>query len=147
MRLSSLLPLILALTATAANAAMFKWTDQHGKTQYGQHPPPGVEAERIIEERTPESAGQPTQSPQERLKESEEKANLQSEREKAAAEDKQWQETRKQNCENARKSVQVLQNAGNRRFQLPDGTITRLSAEEVQRRLEESRGHVKKYCD
>ena len=36
-----------ALAALPAAAALYKWTDENGRTVYGDTPPPGVEAERI----------------------------------------------------------------------------------------------------
>ena len=44
---TTLLALGLTLAATAAQAAMYKWTDASGNVQYGQFPPAGVQAERI----------------------------------------------------------------------------------------------------
>ena len=35
------------LLASAAAAQQYKWTDQNGKTQYGDVPPPGVKAQRL----------------------------------------------------------------------------------------------------
>ena len=35
------------LFATAAAAQQYKWVDQNGKTQYGDVPPPGVQAQRL----------------------------------------------------------------------------------------------------
>ena len=35
------------LFASAAAAQQYKWTDQNGKTQYGDVPPPGVKAQRL----------------------------------------------------------------------------------------------------
>lgn len=36
--------LVLMLAAVDANAQMYKWKDASGRTQYGDRPPPGVEA-------------------------------------------------------------------------------------------------------
>jgi hypothetical protein len=39
---------VLALAfSTAAAAQQYKWVDQNGKTQYGDVPPPGVQAQRL----------------------------------------------------------------------------------------------------
>ena len=35
------------LFASAAAAQQYKWVDQNGKTQYGDVPPPGVQAQRL----------------------------------------------------------------------------------------------------
>jgi hypothetical protein len=37
----------VALSATLAGAAMYKWVDENGRTVYGDTPPPGAKIERI----------------------------------------------------------------------------------------------------
>jgi len=38
---------LLLFAALPAAAALYKWTDEHGGTVYGDTPPPGVKAERV----------------------------------------------------------------------------------------------------
>ena len=39
MRLATIVSIILTLISTTAGAAMYKWIDADGSTQYGQYPP------------------------------------------------------------------------------------------------------------
>ena len=146
MRLAIIVATFLTLTATAAGAAMYKWTDANGSTQYGQHPPAGVTAERIqVRSQTP-SQGQPTPSPQQRLKELEEQQQKQRELDAEAAAEKQKAETIKKNCEITRKNLAGLQMGGHRLTRLPDGSYTRLTEEQRQSRIAEAERHIKEYC-
>jgi len=43
----ALLALAFALAAAPAAAALYKWTDENGRTVYGDTPPAGVKAERV----------------------------------------------------------------------------------------------------
>jgi len=144
MRLATLISIILALTATAASAAMYKWTDADGSTQYGQYPPAGVQAERI--KVSPQPASQPAPSPQQRLKELEQQQQKQAEKATAAAAEKQKAETIKQDCEIAKKNLAGLQMGGHRLTRLPDGSYTRLSEEERLSRVAETEKQIKEYC-
>ncbi len=38
---------LAAIVALCANAAIYKWVDEKGQTQYGEIPPPGVTATRM----------------------------------------------------------------------------------------------------
>lgn len=144
MRLATIIAIILALTTTTAGAAMYKWTDADGSTQYGQYPPAGVQAERI--KVSPQPASQPTPSPQQRLKELEQQQQTQTEKETEAATEKQEAETIKKNCEIAKKNLTGLQMGGHRLTRLPDGSYTRLSEEERLSRVAEAEKHIKEYC-
>jgi len=146
MRLATLISIILALTATAASAAMYKWTDADGSTQYGQYPPAGVQAERIKVSPQPASQPQPASSPQQRLKELEQQQQKQSEKETEAAAEKQRAETIKKNCEIAKNNLAGLQMGGHRLTRLPDGSYTRLSEEERLSRVADAEKHIKEYC-
>jgi len=46
-RIGSAALLALALAALPAAAALYKWTDENGRTVYGDTPPPGVKVEKI----------------------------------------------------------------------------------------------------
>ena len=146
MRLATLISIILALTATAASAAMYKWTDADGSTQYGQYPPAGVQAEHVKASPQPASQPQPAPSPQQRLKELEQQQQKQSEKETKAAAEKQRAETIKKNCEIAKNNLAGLQMGGHRLTRLPDGSYTRLSEEERLSRVAEAEKHIKEYC-
>jgi hypothetical protein len=144
MRLTIMISIILALTTTVAAAAMYKWTDADGSTQYGQYPPAGVQAERV--KVSPLPAAQPAPSPQQRLQELEQQQQKQAEKEAEATTEKQTAETIKKNCEIAKKNLANLHMGGHRLTRLPDGSYTRLREEERLSRIAEAEKHIKEYC-
>lgn len=146
MPIKTLLPLILALVITPAGAAMFKWKDEHGNTQYGQYPPAGVQAERITPQSHKPSQPADTSSPQQRLKELEQQQQEKAQSTSDAAKEAQREQLIKENCENARKNLAILQEGGHHRVRLPDGTITYLTDEQKQQRIEEAEKQIAEYC-
>ena len=48
LRLATAIGLAAALFGGAGHAAMYKWTDENGRTVYGDTPPAGVKAERMV---------------------------------------------------------------------------------------------------
>ncbi len=148
MRSGTLLALALTLAAASANAEMYKWTDPDGKTQYGQFPPPGVQVERIAPSGTTHKVEpQDTGSPQQRLQELEEQQKKQGEQAAEAAAAQQRQHVRQQNCEIARNNLAVLKEGGHNRVRLPDGTVSYLTDEQKQQRIDEASQQIKDNCD
>jgi hypothetical protein len=146
MRLATTVSIILTLTTTTAAAAMYKWIDADGSTQYGQYPPAGVQAERVHVSPPPASQPQAAPSPQQRLKELERHQQEQADKEAEAAAEKQKAATLKQNCEIEKKNLAGLQMGGHRLTRLPDGSYTRLSEEERLERVAEAEKNIKEYC-
>ena len=141
-----ILTIILALAVTPVGAAMFKWTDANGNVQYGAFPPAGVEAERIKGSPQPRSQPQST-TPQQRLKDLEQRQKEEGEQAAEAAANQQREEAKKKNCEIAKKNLANLQRGGHRRVRLPDGTVTYLEDEDRQQRIEENKKRVREFCD
>ena len=146
MRLPCVLAMILALTTTSVAAAMYKWTDADGNTQYGQHPPAGVQVERIKPSPQPTAQQQPALTPQQRLQQLEAQQQKQREQQAEAAAEEEKAEAIKQNCEIARKNLANLQMGGHRLTRLADGSYTRLTEEERLSRIAEAEKNIEKYC-
>lgn len=148
MRAGTLLAMTLILAAAGANAAMYKWTDQNGNVQYGQFPPTGVEAERISASGTTRKVEpQDSKSPQQRLEELEEQKKQEGEQEAETAATQQLAAQRRNNCELARKNLAVLQEEGHHRVRLPDGTVTYLTDEQRQQRVDQANQQIKDNCN
>jgi hypothetical protein len=146
MRLSTVIPIILALTTTSAGAAMYKWTDADGNTQYGQYPPAGVQAERVKPAPQPASQGQPAPTPQQRLQQLEEQQQKEREEEAKVTAEKEKAEIAKKNCKIAKQNRANLQMGGHRLTRLSDGSYTRLTEEERLSRIAEAEKNIEKYC-
>ncbi len=147
MRSGTLVALALTLATASANAAMYKWTDQNGNVQYGQFPPTGMAAERISASGTTHKVEPAdTKSPQQRLQELEQQRKEQSEQAAEAGVARQREDQRQQNCEIAQKNLAVLKEGGHHRVRLPDGTVTYLSDEQKQQRIDQANQQIKDNC-
>ena len=146
MRPTITITLLMALLALPASAAMYKWSDANGETQYGQFPPAGVNATRIKSDPEPKSA--PARKP---LEEQVKELDKQMEQQKAAKEEtaakKQNATIRKQNCENARSNMTQLDYGGHRLARMPDGSYERLTEEQKQEMIKKNQDAIKEFCD
>lgn len=146
MRAANIFPLLLVLATGSAGAEMFKWTDANGNTQYSQHPPAGVQAERLKSAPAPQSAPAP-KSLQQQVEDMDKRAEEQNKRKAEAAKKKQDAANRKINCENAHKNIEQLNYGGNRLMKMPDGSYQRLDEKQKQAQLEKNRKAIEAFCD
>ena len=147
MRSGTLIALALTLATAGANAAMYKWTDQNGNVQYGQFPPTGIQAERISASGTTHKVEVPDgKSPQQRLQELEQQQKQQEEEAAEGRGAQRRKDLRQQNCEIAQKNLGVLKESGHHRVRLPDGTVTYLTDEQKQQRIDQANQQVKDNC-
>jgi len=130
MRVSRWIGLMLCgLVATAAHAQGYKWVDQNGHTQYGDIPPAGVKATPLGAPPPPISApansapapsaagkaGAPPAAKKGPLTPAEQelefRRRIKDAQEAAAKAEKEQQQARekKENCDNARESLRVLE--------------------------------------
>ena len=148
MRFSIILPIIMALAAAPAAADVYKWKNANGETVFGQHPPAGVEAERIKRTTGKRSPDQPpSATPQERLKALQEQQNSEREQAGEAAAANKHAAARKQNCASARSNLALYERGGHRRVRLPDGTVTFLGDAENKQRIDQAKQQIKDNCD
>lgn len=141
-----ILPL-LALSALGAQAAMYKWTDENGKTVYSQNPPPTGAVEKI------QTAPTPTQSVTEAQKKLQEQLQRIEDRreDRRLAKDKETEASTKaglmaRNCETARKNLESLGGPPNRMTRMADGSYKRLTPEERQKQTEEANKQIRENC-
>lgn len=147
MIIRTLISTILLLAMTGAQAAMYKWTDEHGNVQFGQFPPPGAEAEQMKPPPPPASrpdSNRPTL--QERVKALEEHKAEEQEQAAAAQQEREKAAQIEQNCKNARESIKNLELGGNRLYRMPDGTFKRFDEAEKQRRINKSKKYIAENC-
>ncbi len=138
--------LLMALLSLPASAAMYKWNDANGETQYGQFPPTGVNATRIKADPKPKSA--PARKPlEEQVKELDKQMEQQKTAKEEATANKQNAGIREQNCENARSNMTKLGYGGQRLAHMPDGSYERISEEKKQDMLKKNQDAIKEFCD
>lgn len=126
------------LVATAANAQIYQWKDESGRTFYSDKPPVGnVRQQQKIESEAPPANASPQKTVADRELEfrKRQKESLESgektRKEQAAASDM------KENCENARRQLQLLESG--ERVALRDDKGERYFMEDAQREQEISK--------
>lgn len=130
---------VLAMTAHQSLAAMYKWTDEKGNVHYTQHPPTDRPTQ-VIKPPPPAPSNRGYTPPS--LGDGDKKEESVSENPEQA---EMREQITKQNCEAARKNVEVL-TAHRRIRESKDGEVIVLDDDERQRRLEEARENIKKFC-
>lgn len=131
-----------------AQAAMYKWVDDKGVTQYTQYPPPDREVKVMVPPpppaEDPEGAQKKLEATLQKLDEERKaKATAQEESQKTADEAKQRQKV----CQDARGNLEKLTTGGRRRVIGPDGVASYLPEEERQQKITEAKEAIKKYCN
>ncbi len=131
-----------------AQAAMYKWVDENGVTQYTQYPPPNRKVE-VVAPPPP-----PAEDPQEAQKKLETLLQSQDEQHKAAAtaEGEQTKtaeqaKLREQNCQTARNNLEKLTTGGRKRVIGPDGVASYLTEEDQQARIDTAKKQIEEFCD
>lgn len=133
--------------AGLAQAAMYKWVDENGVTQYTQYPPPDRKVDVIAPPPPPAEDPEGAQKKLEATlqKQDEQRkatATAEEEQTKAAAEAKQ----REAQCQAARKNLEVLTTGGRKRVIGPDGVATYLPEEDRQARIAEAKKVIAETC-
>jgi hypothetical protein len=153
MRKAFLLAALLAFAA-AASAQQYKWTDPNGRVQYGDTPPPGVNATQLG---PPSAASAPAPdtkaAPKGPLTPAEQEAEFrkrqidaEKEREKQAHAQQQA-EVKRENCARAQEYLRTLESG--QRIARTDSKGERYYLEDVQIAQETSgaREDVRKWCN
>lgn len=134
--------------AGMTQAAIYKWVDDQGVTQYSQHPPSDRPAETVA---PPPRPGADAAAAQKKLEET--LQGLDADR-KARAESEQEQEKlaataeqRRKNCTAARDDLTKLTTGGRKRLIGPDGVASYMAEEDRQAYIEKARKQIEEFCD
>ncbi len=133
------------LLASGVNAEIYKWVDENGQTHYTQQPPESGQAETI--QVPPPPPIDDTAAEVEELIEQQEAA----EKSAREAEQEQQQEAERlaaiqKNCEIAQANLKLYQDNPGRRMMDEAGNVYRLTEEERQQKIEESRQQIEEFC-
>lgn len=134
--------------AGLAQAAMYKWVDENGVTQYTQYPPPQGKAEVMV---PPPPPAEDPEGAQKRLEDllkkqdDQRKAATTAEQEQAKSDEQTA--TREKNCQTARSNLEKLTTGGRKRVIGPDGVATYLSDEDREARIAKARQQITEFCD
>ena len=152
--------LLLAIAALAfsagAAAQMYKWKDENGHTQYGDTPPPGVQATPM---RARAGGTPPPAAPEEKKSEGKAEKPLspeaafqkrQQEREAAeqkAAKDRQQAEQKRINCEQARAQLRALDSGVRMVTVTADGERVVMDDDARARQTQQAQKSVADWCN
>lgn len=129
--------------------AIYKWVDDHGTTNYSQHPPPAQNPAKVVV--PPPQPGSDAAQAQKRLESQlETLADQREAREKAAGEKAKSaaeKKRRRDNCATARTNLTRLTTGGRKRIIGADGAARYLADEEHQKLLTETHKQIDEYCD
>ncbi|GMQ97472.1 MAG: DUF4124 domain-containing protein [Gammaproteobacteria bacterium] len=139
-----MLSLALIITpATLMAAKNYKWVDAQGQVHYSNYPPPDSKSERIEPPPPPPTGAKPPvtitaaeTTPPPAAKDAPDLAKQKAAEEKVI----------KQNCETAKKNLQVLKTYGRISVTNPDGSRTRIGDEERASRTKKAEEQVKEFC-
>ena len=135
--------LSLAMVGLAQAASMCKWVDKDGHVHYSQQPPADSNYEKLnVKTRTPDSSGSPS-GPTYSTPGSSSSNGAASDviKEEVA----KGEETRKKNCEIAKKSLE--QYTAFRRMRDKDGNVVYLDDNERQKRIDDAKAAIKEFCE
>lgn len=130
----------LVTLGTVQAATLYKWTDEEGNVHYSQTRPEGHEADRmeIRDEATPsaETKTTPSAEPSEQGEEA---------IPQGAGQDAERVRVRQQNCEVARKNMEIYKTY--RRVRQADGTTVVLSDEMRAAKIDEAQKMIDELCN
>ncbi|MCW8943337.1 MAG: DUF4124 domain-containing protein [Sedimenticola sp.] len=142
-RTASLLSLAL-LFSSAADARMYRWVDDNGMTVYSQSPPPSGEATEI-KVNTSTAAPNAKAAADAQPKQAAEPEKKESGPTKAEIEESN--RIKAENCKAASSNLNLYENLGNKLVKTPDGLYKRLTEEERQQKIQESKDVMSEFCD
>jgi Domain of unknown function (DUF4124) len=135
---------IASVAFTDVALAQYKWVDKEGKVQYGDTPPPGVQASSV---RPPSGASQPPSG----ATLAEKEADFRKRREEAEKErDKQAlsrrdADSKRENCARAKENVRILEGGRVARID-PNGERYFLDDAQLSQETARARQAVQEWC-
>jgi len=136
--------LLLALCGNVMAAQVYKWVDAQGVTHFGAQPPQGQQVETVNTVTAPaKPAAKPdTSAPDETGSEADQNSIDRKVKQRVAAQEAE----RKRYCESMRTNLAQLQN--NPRVRVEDnGETRRVTEEERQARIAETRDKIAEHCN
>lgn len=147
------LTLVVALGAmllgASAQAEIYQYKDENGKTVFSERPPPkGAEAKVIKPKtgRTSAGAAEKLQQDRERIIPPPKAADATAEKQQAELTPEQL-EQKAQACEQAQQALALLRENNRPRYETEDGQIAHMSEEMQASRIADAEEKVSKYCN
>jgi len=138
--------LILALASPAAVATTYKYQDESGNTIYSQNPPASPDTPYEVLGNIPSRAKPGSDSAP--LNNTSSAPSLQQDDKQddtVAQEQQQAEKIRQQNCEAAKKNLEIY--TVYRRVRNEDGEVVRIDDNERQQKIDEAKQAIQDFCD
>jgi hypothetical protein len=134
--------LLLALCGNVMAAQVYKWVDAQGVTHFGAQPPQGQQVETVNTVTAPAKSAATPQPPAQEEADADQSSIDRKVKQQVAAQEAE----RKRYCESMRTNLAHLQN--NPRVRVEDnGETRRLTEEERQSRINETRDKIAENCN
>ncbi|MCQ4301579.1 DUF4124 domain-containing protein [Pseudomonas songnenensis] len=134
--------LLLALCGNVMAAQVYKWVDAQGITHFGAQPPQGQQVETVNTVTAPAKSAATPQPPAQEEADADQSSIDRKVKQQVAAQEAE----RKRYCESMRTNLAQLQN--NPRVRVEDnGETRRLTEEERQSRINETRDKIAENCN
>lgn len=136
--------LVLFFSSAISAAPIYKWVDSNGTVHFGSEPPTHIEVEKIsikVAKPQPLLEPKPSQNSVENKAPSQEEIDKQVRKQVA-----EEQATLNKQCTEMRTRLSQLKNNPRLLTEI-DGTITRLTEEQRQERIQELEQKIKEFCD
>jgi hypothetical protein len=134
--------LLLALCGNVMAAQVYKWVDAQGVTHFGAQPPQGQQVETVNTVTAPAKSAATPQPPAQEEADADQSSIDRKVKQQVAAQEAE----RKRYCETMRTNLAQLQN--NPRVRVEDnGETRRLTEEERQSRINETRDKIAENCN
>lgn len=139
---------LMLLWSITANAQVYKWVDEHGKTQYGDQPPPGAAKERQrlnLRTTTPSNPSESSKS-KSLSEEREEFDKRQKQRKEEEVKQLAKAEENKKKCIDAQTQLRVYTDSP--RLTVPDGSggVSYVDDDVRQRKINDANKAISSFC-
>ncbi len=142
-----LLSALLLAWSLGASAAMYKWIDDQGQVHYSQYPPRDRQVQTIV---PPPPPATPAAEAQKKLEETlrglDETRKAREASEQKATDEAAEAERNRRNCAAAQANLERLTTGGRKKIVGEDGVAYYMTEEERQKRVQEARDQIDKYC-
>ena len=144
-----LLGSLLGLMA-AAQAEIYQYKDENGKTVFSERPPPNGAQAKIVTPKTRKTAAgaaDKLQQDRERIVPSEKPVSAQAKKDEKPALTPEQEEQKARACEQARQALALLRENNRPRYETEDGQVAFMTPEMQQARMADAEEKIGKYCE
>jgi hypothetical protein len=146
---------LLLITPVLAQAAIYKWVDEHGNVQYTAEKPQNAEAEKIrvntqppIDNSTYRRPGQKDDAEDkgDTKAAADDKDKTPADKRKDAAKKAESDKLKKEMCAEARETLRTIEESPRVRTEDKDGNVSYMDEDQLAKRKKAEQERVTKYC-